>query len=56
MWRTPKVSAESGRFTDPQFPAVKEPNDATLEAMEELEQGRGVRFDSIEELLRDPDI
>ena len=51
--RTRKAPAASGSFTARRFPAVKEPNDATLEAIKELEQGRGVRFDSVEELFQD---
>ncbi len=52
-WWTPKVLAESGSFTEPRFSAVKEPNNATLEAIEELEHGGGIRFDSVEDLIRD---
>ena len=50
--RTRKVSAVSESFTDRKFLAAK-PNHATREAMAELEQGRGVRFDSVEELIQD---
>ncbi len=32
---------------------VKVPNAATVEAMKELEEGKGKRFDSAEELFRD---
>lgn len=51
--RTRKAPAESGNFTDLQFSTVKEPNQATLEAIAELEQGRGVRFNSVKDLIRD---
>ena len=33
--------------------SVKVPNSATIEAMEELEEGKGRRFDSAEELFRE---
>ena len=33
--------------------ANKEPNAATLEAMQELEEGRGQRFDSVDALFED---
>lgn len=33
--------------------ANKEPNAATVEAMQELEQGRGQRFDSVDALFED---
>ena len=36
--------------------AAKVPNRATLEAVEELESGRGYRFDSVEDLFRALDI
>ena len=32
---------------------VREPNDATIRAMEELEDGRGERFDSTDALFED---
>jgi DNA-damage-inducible protein J len=39
---------------DREFPfAIKVPNDATRKAMAELEQGKGKRFDSAEELFKD---
>jgi len=33
--------------------SVQFPNSATIEAMEELEEGKGRRFDSAEELFRE---
>lgn len=36
--------------------AVQVPNPTTLRAMKELEDGKGKRFDSAEELFRDLDI
>ena len=36
--------------------AVQVPNSPTVEAMRELDEGRGQRFDTAEELLRDLDI
>lgn len=51
--RTRKAPAKSGNFTDLQFSTVKEPNQATLGAIVELEQGRGVRFNSVKDLIRD---
>ena len=51
--RTRKTPAESRNFTNLQFSTVKEPNQATLEAIAELEQGRGVRFNSVKDLIRD---
>ena len=36
--------------------AAKAPNRATLEAIEELESGRGYRFDNVEDLFRALDI
>ena len=35
---------------------VEAPNPATVRAMKELDEGRGQRFDSAEELFRDLDI
>lgn len=35
--------------------SVQVPNSATIEAMEELEKGKGRRFDSAEELFREVD-
>ena len=36
--------------------AVQVPNSTTVKAMKELEEGRGQRFDTAEELFRDLDI
>ena len=36
--------------------AVQVPNPVTLKAMKELDEGKGQRFDSAEELFRDLDI
>ena len=36
--------------------SVQVPNSATIEAMEELEEGRARRFDSAEELFRELDL
>ena len=36
--------------------AVQVPNPATVEAMKELDEGKGQRFGSVEELFRDLDI
>ena len=36
--------------------AVQVPNRSTLEAMKELDEGKGQRFGSLEELFRDLDI
>ena len=36
--------------------SVRVPNAATIEAMEELEEGKGRRFDSAEELFRELDL
>lgn len=36
--------------------SVQVPNSATIEAMEELEKGKGRRFNSAEELLRQVDL
>lgn len=35
--------------------SVQVPNSATIDAMEELEEGKGRRFDSAEELFREVD-
>ena len=44
-----------GRDGRPAFwmAATEEPNAATLEAMQELEEGRGQRFDSVDALFED---
>ena len=39
--------------TEPCLSGLKEPNDATREAIKELEQGKGVRSDSLDGLFRD---
>lgn len=44
--------AEEGRLPF----AVQVPNTMTIKAMEDLEKGKGRRFDSAEELFRDLDI
>ncbi len=36
--------------------AVQVPNPATIEAMAELDEGKGRRFESMEDLLRDLDL
>ena len=36
--------------------AVQMPNPATIEAMAELDEGKGRRFESMEDLLRDLDL
>lgn len=36
--------------------SVRVPNTATIEAMEELEEGKGRRFDSAEDLFRELDL
>ena len=38
---------------EPCLSGFKEPNDATREAIKELEQGKGVRSDSLDGLFRD---
>ena len=35
---------------------VQVPNASTIEAMKELDEGKGKRFDTVEELFRDLDI
>ncbi len=39
--------------SEPCLSALKVPNDATREAIRELEQGRGIRSDSLDDLFRD---
>lgn len=36
--------------------AIQVPNPATVKAMKELEDGKGKRFESVEELFRDLDL
>ena len=53
--RTREAIKTHGGETQVTF-TVQVPNSTTVEAMKELEDGKGRRFDSAEELFRDLDI
>lgn len=53
FWRARGASEGPRKGSEPCLSMLKEPNDATREAIRELEQGKGARADSLEDLFRD---
>ncbi len=45
-----RAKKESSKTTDSSDGVVREPNEETLAAIAELEAGKGIRFNSVEEL------